>query len=199
MPKKLGGGAAWLDAPGVYHANITHVNEQPVTKTNNQPIDGWEVTFGVLHGEQTGKQFNLTFYNPNPNDTEEQQGYATGKQAALLIASGVCTEADLEKEIDVDLQQMTSRQVVIDLDLSKAKNPGDKQYIRLRFDRVFHVDDPRMERTPKSAEAIKLLPPSMRRKPDSFDLEKLGDKAASPSTNGKAAAKASHGVPLDDL
>jgi hypothetical protein len=202
MPKKLGGGAAFLEVPGVYHAAINHVNEQPVTKSGGA-IDGWEIGCAVLGGEHDGKQFNLTLYNPRETDTEKQQEGAMARQAALLIASGLATEKDLDGEVDVDLQQMVGRQIVVELDLSQPKNPGDKQFIRLKYDRIYHVDDPRVATAWKSPAAVALIPKPLRRDPKGFDMEKLGGKpsgGASPTGAGsKPAAASAPAVNVDDL
>lgn len=201
MPKKLGGGATFLEVPGIYHASITHLNEQPVTKAGGA-IDGWEVTLAVIGGEQDGKQANVTFYNPRETDEIGLQESAMGKQAALLIATGLATEKDLDGEVDVNLQDVVGRQVFVELDLSKPKNPGDKQFIRLKFDRIYHVDDPRTEKFSRSVQALALIPKSLRRDPKGFDMEKLGGKPS--GTNGhanghKQAAPAAPAVNVDDL
>jgi hypothetical protein len=202
MASKLGGGSAWLDKPGIYHAVINTVNEQPTTK-NGAAIDGIEVTLAVQFGEEEGKQFNLTFYNPKETDTEKQQQFAMAKLSALVIAAGATlrntgkpvTEANLGEEIDLDLQSMVNSQVVVELDLSEAKNPGDKQFIRLKFDHIYHIDDPRVAKTPKHVAAVNLLPASRRRKPESFDMEKLTGKAQA----NQPAAKANGKPSVDDL
>jgi hypothetical protein len=130
---------------------------------------------------------------PPEDSTEKQQAFAMAKLSALVIAGGAIikatgkpvTEANLGEEIDLDLQSMVNSQVVVDLDLSEVKNPGDKQFIRLKFDHIYHIDDPRVAKVPKHVTAVNLLPQSRRRKPESFDLDKLTGKASKPSEPSK--------------
>ena len=203
MPSKVGGsGEAWLAKAGVYHVQIIHSTEQP-TKKNGELIDGWGIKGKVLtQGDEENKQFELTFYNARVTDTEEQQERSIRKQASLLIAAGLVTEAQMEQEVDFNVADLTNRQVIVDLEMYKPKDK-DKEYLQLKFDRVFHIDDPRMKAVPKNADAVKLLPATWRRKPESFDLEKLGGKpVAANGTNGNGSGNAGAsggGVDLDDL
>lgn len=212
-PKSLGPTTTWLEKPGTYHATILDYTIYPVPKGKTQPINGLEIMLAVLYGEAAKSQARITFYFPNENDEQWQQENAVRNLAALAIASGRITEAMLgsEWELPDDTDELAAywepiknRQVVVVLEFSKKKTEADKQYLRLRYDQIYHIDDPRIAEVPKSVDMVKLLPASHRRAKDSFDMEKLGVSGGGSSekkTNGQTSARqpVAAGVDVDDL
>lgn len=188
-PSKIGTSAAWLNKAGIYHVNVISVDGQP------KAGEGFEPLFGVLQGEEEKKQFSIMLFNPSESGTQKQQEEAAGKQTAMLIGTGICTEQQLGTEVNYEYEDMVNRQAIVEVYMSEPKNPGDKSFVRLSYDRIYHVDDPRVAHVPKNVAALKLLPPSMRRDPKSFDLTKLGGSpaAAAPTANGKTASANGNG------
>lgn len=213
----LGGGASWLDKAGTYHARIISVDETPTTK-DKMPIEGFRIMFGVLGGQcadgtaittEVGKQFELTFSDPNPAKKESAQEWAVKKQTAFFLAAGLMNESQLGGDVEIELSNATNRQVIIQVEMSEPDQPGGKSFPNLAWANIYHIDDPRQARVPRDAGAVKLLPAAFRRDPNGFDLEKITGKASSASssaggsTNGQsrsmAGAGVGGGVDVDDV
>lgn len=215
--KTLGSSTAWLDKAGKFHLRVLKADENPTDK-NKMPLDGFKVTFSVLGGQcddggdvraEVGKQVDVMFYNPNPTEDADWQEASQRKQTAYLLAAGLMHEREMGNDVNAELVHSENRQVVAEFEFSKPKTATDKAYLRLRYDRVFHIDDPRGSAIPRDQAALKIIPAAFRRDPNGFDLEKITGKASSASssaggsTNGQsrsmAGAGVGGGVDVDDV
>jgi hypothetical protein len=217
MPTKVQGvGGGWLKCPdhiGTFLMQITQSMEQAVD-SKQKPLDGWKSSLSVICGTVPGAeglQFDLILWNPKPDDEKQ---WDLRKQAAYLIATGLCTEKQLGTPVSIELADATDRFVFVTLGPNKD---GDR--LQLHYADIFHIDDPRAAKFPRSERHFALLPAHMRRDPKSFDLVALTGKADAvadaggggggtantangvASSNGGAAASgaAAGGVNIDDL
>jgi len=226
MPKKVqGAGGAWLDKPGVYHCTISDVQENATDK-DQKPLNGFKVQLSVLDGTvrdsvgctERNKTFDLILFHPDPTKSESSQEWSLRKQAAFIIGAGLVTEKQLGEAVSFDLNAAKDRQVIVALNRSD-RSTDTKTFLELAYADIFHIDDPRTEKFPKDAAAIRLLPPHMRRDPKSFDLVALTGKAdavadgggdgggtantangaAGSNGGGAASGAAAGGVNIDDL
>lgn len=185
-----GGGEDRVKTPGWYHVFCNYSSD---TTKKGKPVEGIATEFAVLPGQtDEGKVFETVFFDPDPTKAEDDKGnlMAQRKQTAFLVATGLITEQQMGGEVEYDTDHAVERQLVINLVLDNSDKNAGKGYLQLNFDDVLHVDDPRVAELVKAKklklneQAIKHLPPTMRRKPESFDLEKLGGKKKASGTNG---------------
>ena len=199
-------GGAFVTHPGTYHFMVIDSQEQATDK-DGKPLDGFRVVGQVLAGTvpgEKGKTLSLIFFHPKPTDKNEG-AMARKKQTRCFIALSKMKPADAGKKIAIDLtpDETIGRQLVVTLE----KEDG-KDYLRLHFADIFHVDDPEAAPFPKDANLLASLPPEWRMKPEDFG----GAGAAvpgggSPSPNGsgngshKPATKPApaSAVDLDDI
>jgi hypothetical protein len=217
-----GGGADRIKTPGWHHVHITHCDD--VTK-DNKPVEGLFTEFAAFDGPDAGKVFSMCFFDPKdgdadmPEDSTERKRYEINKrkQTALLVASGLMTEAQMGSPVDYDSADAVNRQCVIHLDPDNQEKNAGKGYLQLAWDDIYHIDDPRVADLVKakklvlSSNALGVYPKEFRRDPKSFDLEKLGGKKAASNANGNgshaagsssskpASAAVTSGVNLDDV
>ena len=166
----------YLEDPGTYHMVVTNVEEEPVSETSSKVINGFRVTFEVLEGTvrnakgctDIGKTLALIFWHPSPTDTENGRKWASAKQAAFLIATGLATQKSLGGSVDVNLSDAIQRQVVMSVEKGK-----DDKFLQLSYANIWAVDDPHAEKFPKNQKALALI----------------GKAAPSPSASPAAKAK----------
>lgn len=185
-------GGNYLDEPGTYHLQITHVDEQPTSK-GSTAIDGFRIELSVVEGPQKDKETDIIFFNPKQS-SKDQGKWARNKQAAFLIAAGLVTEQQLGQRVEIDLKAAEGRQVIAELELGQADAKG-KRFLELAWANIYHVDDPRVATAAKNAAALGLIPKSLRRDPASFATAKK-DGAGS---NGSATSPTSTTEISDDL
>jgi hypothetical protein len=220
-----GGGEDRIKTPGWHHVHVMFCDD--VTK-DNKPVEGLFTEFAAFGGQDAGKVFTMTFFDPNeadadmPEDSKERKrhDFAKRKQTAFLVATGLVNESQMGSDVEFDSNDAVNRQCVIHLEADNQEKNAGKGYLQLAWDDIYHVDDPRVADLVKAkkltldAGAINLLPANLRRKPESFDLEKLGGKKSG-STNGNgnghsgngsasskqpvASAAATSGVDLNDI
>ncbi len=182
MPTEFQKGAAWLSTPGTYHFSIVHVDD-PALDKNDAALDGVRIQLSVLNeGDEQGKMFDEILWTPA--ETDDENSWAQRKQGAFLVAAGLVNENQAGQEIEIDATNAINRQVIVTV--AKDTREGRDGRLQMSYANIFHIDDPRVAKTPKSAAAIKLIPADQRRKPESFDLERLTGKkqAKAPAANG---------------
>lgn len=192
-------GGAFLREPGTYHMIVVDSQEQATDK-NGAPLGGFRVSGQVVTGTvpgQKGKQVDLLFFNPKPTDKNEG-AFARKKQTRCLIALAKMHPGDVGKRLSIDLTADTTngRQFVATLEKEEGKD-----YLRLHFADVFHVDDPEAAGFPKDAALIGQMPAEWRLKPEDF-----GQAGANGSGNGSPKSSPSQpkqtpasSVNLDDI
>jgi hypothetical protein len=204
-PEELShGGGNWIDKPGTYHLVVTAVDEEPISK-KKELIPGFKVDFQAMEGTvrsgdgkftEKDKTIDLVFFNPKITDKNEGL-FARQKQAAFFIATGLMTEEQLGKSgIKIDLEQARGRHVIATLEEDTSEQ--GKKFIRLSYDNIWHIDDPRAASFPKNEKALTLIPSAHRRDPKSFKIGgDNGDQAK--QSKPKDPPAAGNGVDLDDL
>ena len=207
MPDSFETGGAFLNEPGTFHLAVMEVNEEPTAKNGNL-LDGFRVDVEVLAGTHAKKQAELMFFAPKPTDKNNGE-MAKKKQARFALATGVIKAAKPGEKVTVDLQQAKGRQLVATLSQRESQTDSTKKFIDLNFADIWHVDDPAAPQCERNQDALKLLPASLRRKPESFADSKAkaaangngsGNGAAKSTTaNQQQSAPAAQGVDLDDV
>jgi len=214
MPESTDRGGSFLDQPGTYHFSVTALDEQP-SGNDGKLIDGFRVSCAVLAGTTNGqekKEVDITFFNPKLSDKNNGE-FAKKKQARFVLAVGLLDGPRKGGErVTIDLQQAIGRQFLATMEeRTFTKRDGSQgKSIDLHFADLWHVDDPEAAAYPKNDAALKLLPASLRKKPEQFGSS--NGNGSKPVTNGTttkpaapaaapaaAVAPAGGGVSIDDL
>lgn len=207
-----GGGGDRIAIPGWYHLHVTSLAD---VYPNGKPIEGLFFEAAAFPGQpEEGKVHGAPLYDPKPGKEETPGGLmAVRKLTAFLVATGLINESQMGQEVEYDTDDAVNRQIVVNLVPDTSDENKGKGFLQVNYDQTLHIDDPRVADLVKEGkvklnlDAIKLLPAAIRRKPESFDLEKLGGKISSASSNGSAASgsskpagnAATSGVNLDDV
>ena len=215
MPESTDRGGSFLDQPGTYHFSVTAMDEQP-SGNDGKLIDGFRVSCAVLAGTTNGqekKEVDITFFNPKLSDKNNGE-FAKKKQARFALAVGLLDGPRKGGErVTIDLQQAIGRQFIATMEeRTFTKRDGSQgKSIDLHFADLWHVDDPEAAAYPKNEAALKLLPTSLRKKPEQFGSSNGNGNGSKPTTNGTTAKPAAPaaapaaavapagGVSIDDL
>jgi len=191
----------FLAKEGTYHLQVTHTDEQPVSK-KGEAIDGFAVELSVLDGDhvngvcpEKGKKVDIVFFNPKLNATEGDIKWKRAKQGAFLIAAGLVDESKCGQDVNVELADAVNRQLVATLQFGTDEQGNKKKFLELHYANIYHVDDPRAKDCPKDAKALALVPKLQRRDPASF---KIGDKDEAAKPASGAANGSQSKTPIDD-
>ena len=199
MPESTDRGGSFLDQPGTYHFSVTAMDEQP-SGNDGKLIDGFRVSCAVLAGTTAGqekKEVDITFFNPKLSDKNNGE-FAKKKQARFVLAVGLLDGPRKGGErVTIDLQQAVGRQFIATMEeRTFTKRDGSQgKSIDLHFADLWHVDDPEAAAYPKNEAALKLLPASLRKKPQQFGSSSnsgsgAGTKSTANGTSAKPAAPA---------
>lgn len=149
-------GGDLLKTPGIFHFIVQAIEESPVTNHQGQVIDGaaFRAECVVIGGTVDGMKnriYRELFFEPKPQDTEDQQVRARLKIDRFLLASSLIKESDKDKDVEIDLQHAVGRQVVMKLELkSDGKN-------LTAWQDIYHVDDPAIAHAMKAEDSVKAL------------------------------------------
>lgn len=162
-----GGESKKVTKPGTYHVVVASGNEG--VSTQGKPINGFSATLLVVAGtekDQNDKEFQLHLFDPDLTKSDSAQEMAIKKQTAYGIAVNQVDPNNLggEVECDFDNEAVTGHQFMIVL----AVDSRDAANLQLSYDHIYHIDDPRMSKMPKDAEAMKSIPSEFRKKPEFF-------------------------------
>lgn len=207
-PEKMeGGGADRIKVPGWYHVHVQECLADVTPK--GKPITGIYADFAAFEGQpEAGKTISSTFFDPDPlkafdpnsgvehadwKESQDGKGWLMSqkKQLSFLVAVGLINESQFGKALEYDTDDAKDRQLVVEIVVDERN--ADKGYMQINYANTYHVDDPRVADLVKAKKlalnqaAIKLLPDTMRRKPESFDLEKLGGRKQAASGNGNGS------------
>lgn len=192
-----GGATGRVSTPGWYHMSVVLAD---INDDKGMPINGWRAQFSPLEGPEASKSFEMRFFHPRLQDKEAAQKWAARKQTAFLVACGFMSESQLASDVEWDTDDAPGRQVVMHLEPDDQEANKGKDFLQLAWADILHVDDPRVADLVKAgkvsmnAGALKLLPANLRRKPESFDLEKLtGRKHTGNGSNGSSSSNGSNG------
>lgn len=162
-----------LNTPGTYHLMVTAATETPTTRDgkliNNSKF---QISVEVLAGtvaDQVGKTTDITFFHAGPNGTEFQKKMDQSREDRLWLALGLLPAAALEMQesklalkkgvaLEIDLAAAVGRQFVA----AFADMDKENKYLKTGWLEASHVDDAAVAAIPKSADALKLIAPSLR-------------------------------------
>lgn len=186
QPETLGG--KYVDKPGIYHAVLVGVDENPATR-EGQPLDGVQATFSMLSGtnpDQRDKSIDVMMWNPRPDDEEKAKERARKVQTAFCLATCLIGQFQPGVKATVEPTDAIGRQVVLKLRWRQKKNDTtgeweDTDRLELSFSDIFHVDDEWVAKNhvPLDPAAIALIP---------AELRKIKKEAPSLADNAAAAS-----------
>ncbi len=175
--------STFLSKDGFYHVMISAQDPAP-TKDNGDSIDGLEVTFGVCSGthlDQFNKTLTVTMIRGNENQ-KDKGAFCNRRLQKLFLATCLIGQEQPGKRTSINTADLVGRQCVIEVhsvkNSERAKNPNGT-HIELKFDNIYHVDDPAVKDCPKHPGALEMIPAELRR-----------SSSASPSAPAQSQAKA---------
>lgn len=189
MPDTMDGGGTFLKEKGVYHLAVLDVSETP-QKRDGSLIQNAEfgVDLEVLAGPQAKKQKDIVFFKTDPSKPKTGEGsggnqLALRKIRAFLESTGVVAErVPGGNTYTCDPTKAKGRQLIAEFEFDSRE--GKEKNLQLAWANIWHIDDPSAPQCERNQEAIKLLPASLRRKPESFKAEKAASGAKSSGSNG---------------
>jgi formylmethanofuran dehydrogenase subunit D len=208
IPEDIGGGSAYLEVEGKYHATVSvmHIEKMPNSKGDDSggfetPIaGGFSVSMEVLAGDQADKKFNLVFWGQKFDRGPEDKGNVMSKkkQAAFAIACDLVDVSALGKKVEVNLEDAVGSQVVVEIEFTdKVKDGKVYKQCQLVWANIYHVDDPRAKGAVMNEKLLASIPAANRHKPEYFDpivkRKQSSSSPASPSTTRVSDAD------LDDI
>ena len=170
QPESLEGtGGKFVDKPGTYHMLVTAVDENPATKDGN-PIDALKVSLSVLdgtHADQKDRSFDLTLWNPKPEDTTDM---SKKKQTRFCLATCLIGAHKPGEKTTVEPTDAVGRQLVAKLSFKQKKNEAtgkweDSDRVDLHYSDIWHVDDQEVakNKVPLNKEALTLIASQLRK------------------------------------
>lgn len=187
MPDSVETGGAFLQAAGVFHVNVLEVTENPTKRDGALiPNAAFGVDLSVVAGPHAGKQKDVVFFNPDTSKPKDSPGYQMSlrKIRRFLEATSVVAERVAGgSSYSVDPTKAKGRQLIVEFQHDDRE--GKEKNLQLAYANIWHIDDPSAPQCERNQEAIKLLPASLRRKPESFKKE----SASGGSSGGNGAAK----------
>ncbi|MGN6546365.1 MAG: hypothetical protein ACTHK7_15030 [Aureliella sp.] len=183
-PEDDGSSSSFLSKPGFFHVVVMAQDPQPMSFDKSKYLDGLDVTFGVLagtHPDQFDKTFDQLFLKGN---AEQRDGgkFCNRRLLKLFLATGMMGQHVPGQQTQLDTAAMVGRQLVIEVEERpngpQAKNPNGK-HIELKFDCLYHVDDPAVKDVPKHPQFFAAIPAELRRDKSTFAKP---DDPAQPAT-----------------
>ena len=162
-PPDVGGDGGFLKEPGLYHAQVKHVNDGKNFK--GESMHGFSIEIAALAGPEKDKSLNLSF--PNGESHKDGGEMARKKQAAFFLATGLIRPDQLGKRCEFDINSAEGRQVCLELENGKPNEQG-KIYLGLKFTNIWHVDDPAAAKCEKDKEALGYIGKELRHPPEYF-------------------------------
>jgi len=177
-----GGESKKVSKPGTYHVLVADGHDG--VSTQGKPINGFSATLIVVAGtekDQKDKEFHLHLFDPDMSKSETAQEMSIKKQTAYGIAVNQIDPNKLGEEVecDFDSDAVKGHQFMIVL----APDTRDASNLQLDYDKIFHIDDPRMAKMPKDAEALKSIPSEFRKKPEFFSSIAKKEMTGKPAAN----------------
>ena len=174
-----GGESQYLNQPGTYHCVVTRAMDGEGPKGGQ--IDGFTAVLSVLAGTVEGqedKETSLVLFSPDPNGTEKSQKWARAKQTAFAVATDLIDLKNKAANADIDLDEAVGRQLIVTLELNDYNG---KSNLQVAYANIYHVDDPRAKKFPKSDEALSLIPEALRHGADYFEENKAPAPGSQPA------------------
>jgi hypothetical protein len=189
------GGSGRLDAPGWFHFLVTVIHAGAGPK--GTPIDGFTAEVKVLGGladdksEQKDKEIKFTFFAPDMSKDVKLQEMNERANTAFFVATNLIKPEQLGAELEVNEELATGSQFVAHCVRGRKKDANGKYQadptasIEINFSDIFHVDDPAVAKIQKNADAIALIEPKDRHKPEWFDFKKPKNEQAKSKAKSK--------------
>lgn len=177
-----GGGGNYLDTEGTFHFLLTNVVEGK--SSNDKSISGFyfdaEVRAGTAKGCE-GQVSSQTIFLPDLSGDAKQIEIARKLNAAFLLATNLIEPQQLGQRVRVEVAESVGRQIVVRLERAKKRDETgelvDTKFLRIRYDNVYHVDDPRVASVPKDADSLSIIEPKFRRPKEWFGWAEGPSKA----------------------
>lgn len=172
-PEDDGANSSFLSKPGFFHVVVMAQDPQPMNFDKSKYLDGLHVTFGILagtHPDQFDKTFDQLFLRGNA-DQKDQGKFCNRRLLKLFLATSMMGQHVPGQQTALDTAAMVGRQLVIEVEerpnSAQAKNPNGK-HIELKFDCLYHIDDPAVKDVPKHPQFIAAIPAALRRDQSTF-------------------------------
>lgn len=188
-PETLDSEGTRCTEPGTYHLVVMDILDGLMPDGSTHLTGGgFSVVLSVLDGTVQGqkdKTIGLAFGNPKSDASDKAKELARAKKGALFIATDLMTPAQLGKSgLKIELDLAKGRQLVATIE--RDSREGKEKFLQLSYANIYHVDDPRAAKFPKSQEALALIPKQLRH--DAAYFEPLHTKGkSSTSSNAQAA------------
>jgi hypothetical protein len=195
QPESIEGGGNFVEMPGIYHAAVTGVDEEPVSN-DGKPLSALKLTLSILAGtvpSQVGRTFSLTLWHPSDQDNSDMP---KKKLTCFAIATNLLKEHVPGQRASIDPSAAMGQQLVLKLAPKRKKNETTGQWedtdrLDLAYADIWHVDDEAVSKNsvPLDQASLNLIPATLR---------KARSVASSPAAaaNATAGASASKG-PVD--
>lgn len=188
-PEDLNNESQFLKDEGIYHLAVINAEEEAKYKRGEkagQFRNGFCLELEVLAGPHQKKMVEIFGRNPNLNHKDKGE-FCRKIQGRILEAIAVINPSHYGKQATIELVREEGGKTVVTVlgrqCIARFKKNEDG-YLELDGANIWHVDDPSADKCELNDGALKLLPASVRRKPESFA------KPGATTTNG-AAGKAS--------
>lgn len=193
-----GNNEQYLDEPGTYHLLVKKSVEDEDSQGNCKE-GAIAVKCEVLAGTSencVGKVVNLTLFADG--STEKMTDICQRAQVAYCFATNVLKPSDFGGDgIEIDVAEAVNAQIFMRLELQDVKGADghyrkptgdDKRFLRIAYDNIFHVDDPKMADFPRDAKAIEHIDPGCRLKPEIFEQLRSSGGATQKTTAATSTA-----------
>ena len=111
-----------------------------------ESINGFSLVCELVDGENAGKTYTLTLYDPKLS-SKDGGAMSASKQAALLLATDLIDPSKLGKPVSYDIADAVGAFFVLDLILGNPSTSSGasngKRYLEPKFSNIYHIDDPR--------------------------------------------------------
>lgn len=173
QPETLEGtGGKYVDKPGLYHAVVIGVDENPASQAG-ESLNGVMVSVSILTGTNPGqkdKTIDIMMWNPRPDDEEKAKERARKVQTAFCLATCLIGQFQPGVKATVEPTEAVGRQVVLKLRYRQKRDEATGKYVdtdrvELSFSDIYHVDHEWVGKNsvPLDANAIGLIPASLRK------------------------------------
>lgn len=184
----------FLRDKGWYHVIVENVAEGVGPKGN--AFEGITLACSVMEGEQKKKSFNHIVGFPKETD-KDGGAFRRSIVSRLLLVTNVVNPAARGQKVSIDFQNMMGQQFIVEM--VEEKDQHDRPVLRVGNGgtAIFHVDDPRVSKVPKNAEALSMIPAQFRHDAKWFEALKPTPKKPAQQTPEQKAAQSK--VDINDM
>ncbi len=184
----------FVDKPGKYHAIVTAVNPNPIKSDQTPILNCLQIDLEILDGtdkSQIEKTLSCDIYLPvtkgDKPDSDKALKFKSERLTRFFVAVGYPHLPG--KKMQVDLEEIPGRQLVIELQFKKDKDGKlSEKWLEIAGSHVYHVDDPAVVKVPKSEAFLASVPESLRKR--NSEIEPGKTTATTTTTTTTAAPTA---------